>query len=187
MRCRPKTRQGWEALVLLVILLLGLHLVPTSEASDLFEEEMDEFVASHGNFVIDQDGLTADAQASFQEGPAVPLDSMTDEELEVELFERIRQLHAPQSPGPPEIDFGKFQRYHDALADIIDPDGVHPARTASQGRGRKLSIYGLVVAESWNAVTDHLNEKASSVGKKKRLRRERKLGGWLKLGIFYTP
>jgi hypothetical protein len=166
MKRRPKTWQGCRgALVLLANLLLCLQLVPMSEALDLFKEEMDEFVAPHGNPMIDQDGLTVGAQVPFQEGAVAPLDGMTDEELEAELFEHIRRLRPTKGPARPKADLEKFQAYHNALAEIFDPDGEHPARTDFQGHGRKLNYVGAVTAISFGAaqfIAD-LQAKASTV------------------------
>lgn len=148
MKRRPKTWEGcWRALVLLANLLICLQLMPMSEGLDLFKEEMDELVAPHGNPMIDRDGL----MVSFQEGAVAPLDGMTDEELEAELFEHVRRLRPVKGPARPKADLGKFQAYHNALAEIFDPDGEHPARTDFQGHGRKLNYVAAVTAISFGA------------------------------------
>ncbi len=115
------------------------------------------------------------AEAFFlQDQSTRSLDDLTEEELETELIHHFRRLQTPKRSGPPEVDFGVFQAFHDKFADMIDPDGVHPARIHPEGPGRKLGVYtdiikdisseafGVIYSESFDALTDQLGEDVST-------------------------
>ena len=131
--------RAWPRLPLcsLLFLLLPIVLLPLATATTV-----EKLHTSLGGF--NQEHFEALDNYFEQTALHRPVDSMTDDELADEL-RRLIQVARPASTFEyPEIDFTQFHAYHDKLAQILDPAGLHRRAVTPKRSSRRLSYVGLI-------------------------------------------